>query len=134
MSNDIPNKSFETGRAPTVVVVALIAAAIVLAMQQTKTASNFSQCKDAGGIIMQTFPEQCTVNGKTFTNSAQSGNSNMFLDMTEADALAKAKLNDTLVRVIERDGEHLPATMDFVTGRHSLSVKDGKVYKDNVEK
>lgn len=53
--------------------------------------------------------------------------------MTEKAALAKAGQDKTPARVVERDGKSLPVTMDFAFGRHNLYVKDGKVYKVEIE-
>lgn len=141
MNNNVTSKSFKSNKTIVIVsavaVVALVAAIVILVSQQTKAVNDFAQCKTAGGAIMQTYPEQCTVNGKTFTNSAQSGensgNSSEYIGLSETEALAKAKQDNVAARVVERDGESFPSTEDFSPGRHNLSIKDGKVYKDSVE-
>lgn len=40
---------------------------------QTKEAAitNFEQCAAAGNPIMESYPEQCSANGKTYVNDAQ---------------------------------------------------------------
>lgn len=143
MSKNLASKSFKSSQiivaVSAVVVIALVAVIIVLLMQQTKVINNFSQCKEAGGMVMQTFPEQCSLNGKTFTNSSaqSSDNSNPasdYIGLTEAEALAKAKQDNVPARVLERNGEQLPSTEDFSPGRHNLTIKDGKVSKDVIEK
>lgn len=35
------------------------------------TITNFEECKAAGNPIMESYPEQCSADGKTFTNSGQ---------------------------------------------------------------
>ena len=47
--------------------------------------------------------------------------------LSEADAKARAKQDGCTVRVVERDGEPLPATMDFNPKRVNVAVTDGKV-------
>jgi len=34
---------------------------------QNPEVSNFEECAQASGIIMETYPEQCSYNGKTYT-------------------------------------------------------------------
>ena len=53
--------------------------------------------------------------------------------MLEDDALADASNNDIPARVVERDGEPLPVTMDFIEGRHNFYVRDDLVYKVEIE-
>jgi hypothetical protein len=48
------------------------------------------------------------------------------LSEAEAESLAGAE-GDCVVRVIVRDGESLPATMDFNPSRINVEVEDGKV-------
>lgn len=118
-----------------VAIVLLVALFVIVLPQQRKAVDNFEQCKAAGGAVMETYPEQCSINGMTFTNKAQSisNDSNEYVGMSEADALAKAKQANTPARVVERNGEGLAVTMDFSFGRHNFYVKDGKVYKVEIE-
>lgn len=37
----------------------------------TTTITNFQQCKDAGNPIQESYPEKCTANGQTYTNTNQ---------------------------------------------------------------
>jgi len=40
--------------------------------QQSKTQiTNFEECAAAGNPIMESYPEQCSVNGQTFVNDQQ---------------------------------------------------------------
>ena len=75
------------------------------------------------------------LNGKSFTNEAQSVDSpaNAYIGLTEQTALDKAQAENKPARIVERDGEPLAVTMDFMPGRLNLSVRDGKVYKVQVE-
>lgn len=119
------------GAATTVLTVVVV----VLLAQPPKVVSNFEQCKVAGGALLESYPEQCLLSGTTFTNDKQvvSNDGSDYVGMTEKEALAKAKQAATPARIVERDGEGLPVTMDFTFGRHNLYIKDGKVYKVVVE-
>lgn len=110
--------------------------AIVLALQPKSEVNSFQTCKDAGGAIMESYPEQCSKDGKTYTNPDQSvgsTNTDEYIGLSEADALAKAEANNKAARVVERDNEDLPVTMDYSPGRLNFYVKDGEVYKVQVE-
>ena len=111
----------------------LFVALIAFLVQPPRVITSFQQCKDAGGSVMESYPEQCLIGGTTFTNDTQSATGSAYVGLTEADALAKAKQDDVPSRVVERDGKDLAVTMDFVFGRYNLFVKDGKVYKVEVE-
>ena len=54
-----------------ILLAAAIVTAVVVANQPKNTAKTYQQCVDAGGVIMETYPEQCRVGDKTFTNEAQ---------------------------------------------------------------
>lgn len=117
------------------VLAAVIAGIILWKPGANKTIDNFQTCKDAGGAILESYPEQCLLNGKTFTNTTQSTGSNTdaYIGLAEQAALDKAKSDNKTARVVERDSESLPVTMDYMPGRYNLYVKDGKVYKVQVE-
>jgi len=115
-------------------VALIIAIALLWRPGETKDINTFQTCKDAGGAILESYPEQCMIDGKSFTNSAQSvDGSDGYVNLTEQAALDKAARERTPARVVERDGQALPVTMDFVEGRINLYVKDGKVYKIQIE-
>lgn len=57
-----------------------------------------------------------------------------YIGLTEKAALAKAKQSNVPARVVERDDESIPVTMDFVPGRYNLYVRDGKVYNIRIER
>ena len=70
---------------------------------------------------MESYPEQCSVDGKTFVNETQVvKGSDDYVGLTEQEALDKIKRKNVPARVIERDGQALAATMDFVSGRHNF--------------
>lgn len=114
---------------------------VFLALNPVKKVSNFNECIAAGGARMESYPEQCLYKKKTYFNEAQrmpeepadSTNGSEYVGLLEDHALTRASTSNTPARVVERDGEGLPATMDFVYGRLNLYVRDGKVYKVEVE-
>ncbi|MGB4762287.1 MAG: hypothetical protein WBP12_02920 [Candidatus Saccharimonas sp.] len=110
------------------VVVALVV------WKQFPKATTFQECKDAGGAVMESYPEQCAIGGKTFVNEAQNiGDADAYVGLAETAALEKATKESKQARVVERDGESLPADMSFMPGRLNLYVKQGAVYKVRVE-
>ena len=109
-----------------------VAVALVIGRPTTEV-TNFEQCRKAGGMLLEIYPEQCMLKGMTFVNDKQTISDNEYIGLTEAEALDKAKQSNTPARVVERDSESLPVTMDFVFGRQNLYVKEGKVYKVDVE-
>ena len=94
---------------------------------------SFEDCKNAGGSVMESYPERCMIDGATFTNTNQTLSGDGYIGLSEADALTKAAEDKVAARVVERDGESLPVTMDFSYGRHNLHIKDGKVYSVEIE-
>lgn len=63
----------------------------------------------------------------------RSADDSKYIGLTEKAALAKAKQSNIPARVVKRDDEALPVTMDFVSGRYNFYVRDGKVYSVEVE-
>jgi hypothetical protein len=114
-------------------IVMIVAAGFLL--KSGKAANDFLSCKNAGGAILESYPEQCVLNGKSFTNDKQSINSRSggYVGLPESAALSKAASENKAARVVERDGEALPATADYSPGRLNLYVRDGNVYKVQVE-
>ncbi len=113
---------------------------VLLTIAPGKNVQTYDECKAAGGTIAESYPEQCMINGKTFVNNGgDSGNATNtdepkgYVGLSEEDALAKAKSENKPARVVERNGEALPVTMDFVVGRLNLTVNNGKVEKVEVE-
>ena len=122
--------------AVAIVVVGLVA---FLMTRPPKEVSNFEECINAGGTRMESYPERCAYDGKTYTNEDQQApqepidKESDYVGLTEEDAFAKAKQDDVRARVVERDDESLPVTMDFVYGRHNFYVRDGLVYNVEIE-
>lgn len=115
--------------------IAAVIMATILMQRPGKDANSFQACKNAGGAIAESFPEQCIIDGKSFTNPEQVVDikGNEYVGLTEQEALARAKQESESSRVVERDGESLPVTMDFMPGRLNFYVKDSRVYKVQVE-
>lgn len=131
----------ETKQLPLLWIIAIfcfIVAAVVvttyLAKGFEKEINNFETCKDAGGGIADSYPEQCFIDGKSFTNdNGSSGDTTGYVGLAERAALDKADAESKASRVVERDGEFLPVTADYSPGRLNFYVKNGKVYKVQVE-
>lgn len=120
------------------VAAAAVIAAIAMTSQDSSQIHDFDSCKAAGGQIMESYPEQCMIDGQSFMNDSQSNqidppDTSGFIGLSEEAALEKASQESIAARVVERDGEQLPVTMDYVFGRYNLLISDGKVYKVNVE-
>jgi hypothetical protein len=61
------------------------------------------------------------------TNPADSFDANELIGLTVEDATGVAQSHGCSVRVAERDGEPLPATMDLRGDRIDVTVVDGKI-------
>ncbi len=84
-----------------VVIVALLAGAAWY-YNKTKRQSNlstaittFAQCRDAGGIILESLPEQCTFQGKSFTNLEQQAPEPPSQDQPQTEEPKLASYTDT---------------------------------------
>lgn len=117
----------------SIVTAALVVAVIFLLLRPVKTITNFEECKQAGGTVLEMYPELCKIGNATFTNESQSVIDTTYVGMTEQDALASAAENNIPARVVERDGQGLPTDMSYTAGRHNFYVRDGVVYKVDVE-
>ena len=53
------------------VIVALAVVVVLLLRRPVSVVSNFEQCKKEVGVILESYPEQCSIQGTTFTNTAQ---------------------------------------------------------------
>lgn len=138
-------------------VILLFATLIVLAIawpkpeQETQRITNFYECQDAGGNIAESYPEQCFLDGQSFTNPDQvaekppaepeedstdntdTTDTDSYIGLTEAEALEKAEREQKPARVISRDGKAQPMTMDLVLGRLNFHVRDDKIEIVEVE-
>lgn len=126
-------KNHVTGIVIAAMVGAVVLVTVMVLRRPAATVNNFEQCRLAGGALMESYPEQCHINGKTFVNDAQLLDGSQYMGLTEKAALVKAEQATVPARVVEREGESLPVTMDFVFGRHNLYIKDGKVYNVEIE-
>lgn len=120
------------------VMAGMLAIAVGLALRMPKEeVRDFDDCKAARGVIMESYPEQCRIRGATYINEAQQAKDptfgNDYIGMMEDEALGFAEQQDVPARVVEREGEALPVTMDFVLGRHNLYIRDGAVYRVEIE-
>lgn len=118
-----------------ITVIAIITYALLYGTTMEKPVTSYGECVEAGGEVAESSPEQCFVDGKSYTNSEDGKvvNSDDYIGMTEQAALDQAQRAGVPHRVVERDGQPLPATMDFVQGRVNFHIKDGKVYSVYVE-
>lgn len=117
-----------------IAVLCLAAAGLVILVVTitNKQVSTFDECRNAGGTIGESYPEQCFFRGQAFVNNHATDDIS-YVGMTEAAALSQAKETNVPARIVERDGESLPVTMDYVEGRLNLYVKNGIVYRLTVE-
>ena len=81
-----------------------------------------------GAVMLSIAPGKTPVNnGGDSGNTTSTDEPNGYVSLFEEDALAKAKSENKPTRVVERNGEALPVTMDFAVGRPNLTVNNGKV-------
>lgn len=112
-----------------------IATAIIIRSQRENAVHDFQTCKQYGGSVAESYPERCYIYGKSFSAASQSqpGVSDEYIGLSEMVAKEKAKDAGIPARVVERDGESLPVTMDYVPGRLNFSVRNGFVYHVEIE-
>lgn len=117
-----------------------ILGAVLVNIAPSKNVQNYDECKTAGGSIAESYPEQCIINGKTYlqgsttpSSKTNTDNPDGYVGLSEEAALGKAKSENKPARVVKRNGEALPVTMDFVQGRLNLTVNNGKVEKVEIE-
>lgn len=114
------------------VIIIVVGGVIAIMVYRSQTeASNFQECRDNGGTVTG---EQCDINGNTFVNDGEQPVDNEeddatseYVGLTEEEALQRARDNDKVARVVERDGESLTVTMDLRSGRLNFTVEDGVV-------
>ena len=96
---------------------------------------NFAQCIKAGGARLESYPERCMLNGREFVNEDQKVqfDASDYIGMSEQAAISRAESEGRAARVIERDGQSLPMTMDLVMGRLNLTIENGQVSRVDVE-
>lgn len=143
MEDHEANQQVATKRRPSmwwmiaVVLFVGVAIAFVVVMRQNaaqKAVTNFQTCEAAGGIIAESYPEQCMIYGRTYVNEEQVvSSSGDYIGLSERQAFTKAEDEGRTVRVVAREGESLPVTMDFVDGRLNLTIQNGVVHRVGVE-
>lgn len=121
----------------SVIVVCAIAAGIAVGVtvrnSRSESIDSYDKCKNAGGRIGESYPEQCFIYGKSYVNTGSVRDSTGYVGLSEQAAKDKAKSAGVPSRVVERDGEPLPVTMDYVPGRVNLYVRSGDVYRVDIE-
>lgn len=160
-SNDNTNKRDITTLiivTEAIVIVILGIALAMLAGRSPVVVTSFQECRTAfGSEVIETktwtrVERACDINGVRFyerdmnvssdndrrPEKGTSERSEMFeeedfVGLTEREAKDKAKAADTPIRVLERDGQPLPATMDLREGRVNLYINDGVVTKVWIE-
>lgn len=125
-----------------VVLLALIGVAAWYVVASAKI-TNFNECRDAGGKIIDGSPDQCKIYGKAFSDTEQDKTTppeqsdktqgQQYVGLTIEAANQKAEREGTPHRVVKRDGVSLPMTMDLVGGRLNFTVADGIVTAVEVE-
>jgi hypothetical protein len=115
--------------------VAGIVAAVMIRSHRENAVQDFQRCKEYGGSIVESYPERCYIYGRSFSAASESelGVSGEYIGLGEMVAKDKAKTAGIPARVVERDGEALPVTMDYVPGRLNFSVRNGFVYHVEIE-
>ncbi|UXU89125.1 hypothetical protein [Burkholderia sp. S-53] len=99
-----------------------------IAMMMALVASaTFAGCADMNTKITSAGNTPATGGqaGASQACKADAGQDDALVGMTEADAAAQ--LDGCLWRVLERDGNALPGTMDYRQERRNLGIRDGKV-------
>jgi len=80
--------------------------------------SNFEDCSKAGGIVMETFPEQCVINGNTYTREvpASAAASQQYLVIKEWDVqvpISKETNTDDMAYVYKKNDTSEAITFTF---------------------
>ena len=135
MRTTLPIKSIGIWAMVAFASVLLLVVGLILFLQTQSSPKvyDFQTCKNAGGALLESYPEKCMLNGKSFVNESQAGKENDYIGLTEQAAMDKAKNAGLPHRVVERDDESLAVTMDYVMGRLNFHVRDGHVYRVEIE-
>lgn len=119
-----------------VCLLAVITIGVLLYNQSTikVEVDGFESCKHAGGSVAESYPEQCFYDGESYVNEKQASSpAGDYVGLTEQEALDKARGENKQARVVMRDGESLPVTMDLRPGRLNLTITDGEVESVSIE-
>lgn len=141
---ETPQKS----KTPIIVAIALVVVIVIAGIiflssnknsDDTKESATTTQTTDSPNSSVNTIPStdtqtMCSDHLKTAGSEAPFDSAeqcSQFLDsligLNEEQATTKAQDNDVVLRIIQRDGEDLPATMNFVANRVNISVTDNKI-------
>lgn len=116
-----------TGLVVGLVVVAVAALVGVVVLAGGDGEDDQVVAEDPGGS--GTTSTVAATTSTTDADTGQEGPGDDFVGMSEL----QVRERTPLVRVVERDGEPLPATMDLQPGRVNLTVRDGEVVAATVE-
>ena len=144
---DNRNGDYKSGKASkrgllivvTVIAIAVLIAAGVWYVVASSKITNFSQCRDAGGKVIDDTPSQCKIYGKSFSDTKNENNNSSLPDESQYKGLSidvaieKAKSDGVPYRIVKRDGESLPMTTDLIKGRLNFTVADDIVTDVEVE-
>lgn len=146
----VTEETKEKSKTPIVIAIALVALIAVAGIvflttnkssDEVKQTSTTTQATDAPTTSASSVPStntqtMCSDHIKSAGSEAPFDSANQcsqFLDsligLSEEQATTKAEDNDLVLRVIQRDGEDLPATMNFVSNRVNISIADDKITK-----
>lgn len=114
-------------------VVLVVFIFVVFRVSTSQNAHDFESCKNAGGTILESYPERCLIHGESYVNEGQASDTSGYVGLSEQSAMDKAKAANVPHRVVERDNESLAVTMDYVVGRLNFHVRDGHVYRVEIE-
>lgn len=90
--------SHELGKIEVFFIIFILLAAVIAGVFAWKTGqakqsdiNSFAECVAAGNPVMQSYPEQCSANGKTFANESQSINDD---DLPKTSDASEFKINE----------------------------------------
>ena len=122
------------------VLIAALYRASRLFGEDQQTATSFGECRDMGGTIAESYPEQCFIGDQSFVNPGlleglhvDQVDTSECIGLSEADAYSKADSNGQAARVVSIDGESQTVIMNYIPGRLNLHMVDGLVDRVEVE-
>ena len=139
------------------IIVLLIITIGVLAGQEPRVVTNFEACDALFESTTSNSSRRtesgrvCVINGERFyeeesvsedynfkkdnKNKINKLNSEekAYIGLTEEEAIQKAESSNVPVRILARDGQFYPMTMDLVDGRVNLTIDDNKVTAVQIE-
>ncbi len=119
------------------VLVVIMLSVVAASFQKDDTINSFADCKAAGGMILEKYPEECRINDLAFINEDQKplepASADEYVGLQEDEALEKAKQANIPARVVQRDDEPLPVTLDFVFGRYNFYIENEEVSRVEIE-